>query len=218
MNPIKSAKELFREVLDSACAVPGCAFPTLVHSPEYGEALAILMFEDHQHLSELAHLDRVPIGFRFGLFLVNGVGMVLIMFSIAKSRESLGQNVTELWIDHYDSRQGPEASLLSRLADGCPVWLYLFDSQGNTKKSVAIDVPPLLRQFARAARRQVLMCEQWDDQKFHNSKSCLQKKFSLESLWTQGHQMRILREEGELVPFIYDTPEPVEPPTGACGS
>src|SRR5579864_4920669 len=120
MSKIQSAAESFRELLDTGCAVPGSARLILVHTAEYGEALAILMLEDEKRISELSSFHRPPTEFKHGFFVVNQVGLVIVMLSVAQDWESLGCNVTELWINHHDRSQGPEASLLTRLAAGCP--------------------------------------------------------------------------------------------------
>ena len=188
---------------------PGSAFPALLHTAEYGEVIGVLMLEEEKRLAELVDLQKVAMEWRFGCYLVSGVALVLLMLSLANRREVLGGYVSELWIDHYDPSQGPEASLLRRLATGCPTVIYLYNSQAQVVKRIYTDPPPLLRSFATTAVGQVALCEPWSPDRFNKSKIYLQNRFSLEHLWSRGtrEQIAILRSSGELVPIVYDPPE-----------
>jgi hypothetical protein len=119
----------------------------------------------------------------------------------------LGSNVREIWINHRDPRQGPEASLLRRLAAGCPVILRLYDSHAQVVKSIHIDVPPLLHHFAKTALTEVPLLGSWSPDRFNDGKLRLQNRFDLEALWGRVlvQQMAIFSDQGELLPIVCDS-------------
>lgn len=208
MNPIASAEELIRTALQAGSLSAGSALPVLLHTAEYGEIIGVLMLEEEKRLAELRNCRKVAVEWRFGYFLVSGVGVVLFLLSMAEARGKLGNYVSELWIDHCDPSQGLQASVLDRLARRIPVHVRIYNMRAQLVKSIHAETPPSLLAFAKATLDEATSRERWGPARFKISREHLQDRYDVEALWNRvvPAQMEHFRKTAELLPIVFDLP------------